>query len=113
MVRHGAATLDDMKNGIEELIRHPAFPDIDTLVMDLTDAQIVIDANEMKTYSRFVDESVYKDRNIRLAVIAPKDVNFGMSNMYSMLSENSEHIRVCRNREEALEWLQLDGGNLT
>jgi hypothetical protein len=108
MVRRGAATLDDMKKGIEELIHHSAFPHIDTLVMDLTDAQIIIESSEMKAYSRFVDESVYKDRNIRLAVIAPKDVNFGMSSMYSMLSENSERIRVFRNRDEAMEWLELD-----
>jgi len=107
LVRKGSATSEDMEKGLHQIVNHPAFPTINKIVMDLSDATVIVDSNETKEYARKTDEFIYKDREIRVAVIAPKDINFGMSHVYLMLSENSEKIRVVRNRDEAYEWLGI------
>ena len=45
----------------------------------------------------------------RTVAVAPKDVDFGISNQYIALAAGSPHrLKVCRSMAEALRWLEED-----
>lgn len=48
---------------------------------------------------------------VKLAVIAPGDLNYGTSRMHQMMAENREphEVQVFRDRGEALRWLDREG----
>jgi len=55
---------------------------------------------------QFVKENKHSQTLRMLAIVAPKDNEFGISRMYAMLSEsNNPKIQVYRNINEAQEWL--------
>ena len=105
--RTGSATQSDMNGGVQQLVNHPDFPETDFVIMDLTDAKVTVDAETIKKYSQTADQSIYKDRKIKVAIVEPWDLNFGMSKIFSMYSKNSDNIGVVRSRQEAFEWLGL------
>jgi hypothetical protein len=47
-------------------------------------------------------------RECRIALLAPRDVSFGMSRVYQALSENiHEEVEVFRSVKDAIHWLAL------
>ena len=100
-------TLPDMREGIEKLQTHPDFASIDKIISDLTAAKFSFGPTEMREHSRHVDQIVFQNEQLRVAIIAPKDIDFGMSRVFSLYSKNTENIRVFRTRDEALEWLDI------
>jgi hypothetical protein len=47
---------------------------------------------------------------VRVAIVAPADVVFGLARMYQMMSEGrGNHIEVFRGMDEALAWLASGG----
>lgn len=61
-------------------------------------------------------ESITRERygqsseKFRSAVLAPRDHAYGIGRMYEVFAEEGpENVRVCREVEEALEWLGLPG----
>jgi hypothetical protein len=50
-----------------------------------------------------------KCEGFRTAIIAPKDLSYGLGRLYEALSENSpESVRVFRDPGEALKWVGFD-----
>ncbi|MDD9933952.1 MAG: hypothetical protein OXT09_10125 [Myxococcales bacterium] len=53
------------------------------------------------------------DPGIRCAIVAADDLAYGFARMYQLGHEDAgEHVRIFRNREDALEWLGLEEGAL-
>ncbi len=45
----------------------------------------------------------------KTAIIAPRDLDYGMSRMYEVFSsESPENVRVFRSKEEAMSWIKED-----
>ena len=49
------------------------------------------------------------DASFRTAIVAPRDQAYGIGRMYEVFAEEGpENVRVCRDMEDALEWLQIE-----
>lgn len=60
---------------------------------------------EELTAQRYADSGT----RFRTAIIAPRDQSYGIGRMYEVFAEGGpEDVRVCRDPEEALAWLELD-----
>ena len=54
-----------------------------------------------------------KCEGFKTAVIAPKDINYGMSRMYQVLNEGKlETVMVFREPNEAIKWLRINDFSL-
>lgn len=50
--------------------------------------------------------AAYKSLNLVMALVSPKDLEFGMSRMYEMMTEDTDfETFVCRIRGEAEKWI--------
>ena len=48
------------------------------------------------------------DAGFRTAIVAPRDQAYGIGRMYEVFAEEGpENVRVCRDVEDALEWLEV------
>ena len=47
-----------------------------------------------------------KIKQLTVAIIAPKDLTFGISRMFEILSD-LENIKVVREKKDALGWLEI------
>ncbi len=82
-----------------------------------------VGSNDFKTVVAAVQDNPRRVERARLAIVAPKDLVFGMYRMFELLAENSpaiEELRqsgripqaeVFRHRAEAQDWLLGAGGD--
>jgi hypothetical protein len=98
----------EMLAAYEELARSP---DFDPAADDLADLRAVKAMNTTQDGFRKLMAMFFPFDALRiptrLAIVAVSDLVFGMSRMYELLrgDEVSEEIRVFRNYDEALAWL--------
>ena len=78
------------------------------LVVDLRRADSSKRSREaIQSFARYLKEWMKRtDKRSRVAVIAPKDVSFGMARMYEAYAESAHRdFTVLREADAALEWL--------
>ena len=99
---------DDVTERFLEALKDPACPDPVPLLVDVSRSESLATrpAEEIKMVARFLGP--YADRiGGRCAVVAPTDVQFGLSQMGSVHSEGvGVTSRVFRSRQDALTWLK-------
>jgi len=83
-------------------------PERDTLV-DLREAALAeITGDGIRRLQQEIEKDL-KQRSIssrKVAICAPRDLEFGFARMYSILAEEApEHVRVFRDLQEAEAWL--------
>ena len=64
--------------------------------------------DEIRRLAAFVSEDYGKRDDHKTVAIMPKDVDFGLGSMfhaYAQLNGYKPSIRICRNSEEAMNWL--------
>lgn len=55
------------------------------------------------------DRYAGSDESFRTAILASRDHPYGIGRMYEVFAEDGpEHVRVCRDPQSALEWLDVD-----
>lgn len=95
-----AKALDDFYAGTPTLL----------VLCDLSQADLKLLSNEdVIGIAKLSATKSHVRRGGKTAIIAPKDLVFGISRMYEILAEANDHaviIRTFRSREEALNWLQ-------
>lgn len=98
----------DVTEAFLAAMEDPACPNPVPLLVDVSRSESLATrpAEEIKRVARFLGP--YADRiGGRCAVVAPADVQFGLSQMGSVHSEQvGVTSRAFRNREEALTWLK-------
>lgn len=108
-VVQGHLTIEDLNGYYEALREHPEFdPALDEL-FDLSEASSTsVAASDLRDFSASVARRADRRQNVRMAVVAPCDLAFGMARMYELLqTEAGSHIHVVRTRPEAEAWLTL------
>lgn len=104
---NGVLTCDEVLHALDDFYEHDVTP---YLMWDFTEADVSgITQNDMERIISAVKSNTPLRKNGRTAFVAHHDLSFGLSRMYQMLSEVSEHPIppiVFRDRDSAIAWLK-------
>jgi hypothetical protein len=101
----GVVTDDDLRGHQRSVL---ADPDFDPRFNQIWDFQRVDDVEVSNAVLRALAESKSFSAESKRAVVAPRDVVYGMARMFQMLHEEApEAFRVFRSPAEARAWLGL------
>ncbi len=86
---------------------HPDFRSNLNEIFDATRIETVdLTAEDVRRLSNLTEEFTKRGVPVKVAIIAPGDVEFGMSRMYEMLQMQSINVlKVFRERAPAEEWI--------
>ncbi len=102
--RFGLILPGEFGNALQEITCHPDFKNIDKLLTDATDSDVsTISTAELTKHAAFCKNKI---KHLTVAIIAPKDLTFGISRMFEILSD-LENIKVVREKKDALGWLKI------
>lgn len=104
---HGLVKGMDLLEYYRALRSHPLFDPTYDEIVDLTEVDdIDVTPAHLRALSQTVLPNQKQGHPMRIAVIAPDDLEFGMSRMYQALRSESENdLRVFRTRDAAEEWM--------
>lgn len=102
----GVLTGQDIRTHRQRLLDDPNFDPSYNQIIDLRDVvKFAVVGAEM---SGIATDSIFNEKS-RRAIVAEKDVDFGMARMYEMYGEaNPSQVIVFRDMAEARRWLGLD-----
>ena len=95
----------------DEAFQDDKFPDVPPGTLELLDLDGATDVKISNAEVRRVAavDTRRPERIVRMAILAQRDVGFGLARMYQTLtSEMSTEVQVFRSRDEALAWLGVD-----
>jgi hypothetical protein len=86
----------------------PGFPEMTRLIINLSECRMMADSKETKELSMASEISFFSDHeDLRIAIIAPEDINFGMARVFTSYSDDSDKISVFKEKGEAYHWLGI------
>ncbi len=99
-------TLDDIERVVRAMVESREFPPDTPAVWDLSGVDFrTMDKAFVERVINTRKQFVQRD-NVRIALIAPDDLGYGMCRMYEFLSADLAHkIMVFRTLEEGEKWL--------
>jgi len=101
----GVVTAEDYFTVDEELRRDPSFRSHFCELIDLTAADLArITSDGVR---RIAAHDPDRNANVRTAIVAPRDLEFGIARMFEVLREHRSQIAVFRDMDEARRWLGL------
>lgn len=102
----GAVTFDDLRAHQQAIVADPNFhPDMRQLFDFSSLATFAPKADEMR---QFAESRCNFARTARRAVVAPRDVFFGIARMYqSWLGDEAEGLEIFRTLRGAASWLDI------
>lgn len=108
----GEVTIDEALQHFDELLADSSYePDLDVL-LDLTDCQTLLDADQIRTAAARVTANPSTLRFGRLAIVVASEALFGTLRMFHSFSESAFlEAQIFRYRDEALQWLGESGPN--
>ncbi|HET6472896.1 MAG TPA: hypothetical protein VFG38_13705 [Pseudomonadales bacterium] len=103
----GRVTGDDLVAYYHRLRSHPDFRSDLSEIFDLTDVtEADVGADDVRRLSSVTEEFTRRGVTVKVAIVAPRDLEFGLSRMYEMLQSQSKNdVRVFRDRAEAEAWI--------
>ena len=103
----GRVTGDDLVAYYHRLRSHPDFRSNLNEIFDVTDVtEANVDAADVRRLSRVTEEFTRRGVPVKVAIVAPRDLEFGFARMYEMLQNQSlNDVRVFRDRPEAEGWI--------
>ena len=104
----GKVTLEDFKVGASEAYSEENIQTQNYQIIDFTNcSSFDLSSSDMQEIARIDKEASEKNPNIKIAIIAPTDVAFGMSRVYEAYTdETGFDTMVFRNSEDAEAWIQ-------
>ncbi len=107
----GRVTGLDLVEYYRRLRAHPDFRSNLNEIFDAAQVDAVdVTAEDVRTLSSITEEFTKRGLPVRVAIVAPGDLEFGMSRMYEMLQVQSINVlKVFRDRKTAEDWLFADG----
>jgi len=103
----GRVTGEDLVAYYHRLRSHPDFRSNLSEIFDLTDVTAAeVGADDVRRLSSVTEEFTHRGVTVKVAIVAPRDLEFGLSRMYEMLQSQSKNdVRVFRDRAEAEAWI--------
>ncbi len=104
----GKVTLDDLKAGALEAYSEEHIQNQIYQIIDFTScSSFDLSSSDMQEIAKIDIEASKINPNIKIAIIAPSDLAFGMCRVYEAYAdETGFDIMVLRSREEAASWIQ-------
>ena len=79
------------------------------VIWDLTDANLsALSAVDVQMVAEHTASRAHSRSGGKTALVAPTDMDFGMSRMFQTMIDNADHqasVSVFRSRDEAVEWI--------
>lgn len=104
----GAITVTDLKELVRRLTDHPDFRNNINQLMDISQGTLMLSTQELKlvAHTFHAAEKLLGDHR-KLAVVAPSDIDFGLSRMYESFFPAGPEVKieVFRSLEKARDWL--------
>lgn len=103
----GRLTGLDLVEYYRRLRAHPDFRSNLDEIFDATQVDAIdVTAEDVRTLSSITEEFTKHGVPVRVAIVAPGDLEFGMSRMYELLQVQSINVlKVFRDRRTAEDWL--------
>jgi hypothetical protein len=103
----GRVTGRDLVEYYRRLRAHPDFRSTLNEIFDVTQVDAIdVSADDVRRLSSVTEEFTSRGVPVKVAIIAPGDLEFGMSRMYEMLQVQSVNtLKVFRERSDAEDWI--------
>jgi hypothetical protein len=103
----GVLDLDEARAGAEAIWSNPAYR-ANPVVLDFRQARLGVSAADMRSLADFIlAEQPPSGRPPRLALVAPGDLDFGLSRIFAAYRDHpSTEVAVFRDFDEAVTWAQ-------
>jgi len=103
----GRVTGDDLIDYYGRLRRHPDFRSNLNEIFDTTLVEAIdVTADDIRRLSGVTEEFTKRGSPVKVAVVAPGDLPFGLSRMYELLQSQSMNVlKVFRERAAAEAWM--------
>lgn len=106
----GTLLPSDLTRMVGELWADAAYAAASHAIWDFSDCETHYHFDDIFNLFRFVREHKESRGPTTVAVVAPRDLEFGMTRMYATLSESLvPRVRVFRSRAEARAWIDESG----
>ena len=104
----GKVTLEDIKSGAAEAYSEKNIPTHKYQIIDFTNcSSFDLSSSDMQEIARIDIAASETNSDIKIAIVAPTDVAFGMSRLYEVYAdETGFDIMVFRNAKDAETWIQ-------
>ena len=102
----GTQKLKNLKKSALTLVQHTDFPDISRVIINLANIQLNISNEETKNLAFYMGKLAVCNKK-KCAIVAPKDITFGLSRMFQIFCEMNDvgiELRVFRDTPAALKW---------
>ena len=105
----GDVTLDEVVNHFRELVRDPNCPERLDVLLDLREQSSIPESEQLRVVSREVARAGGRVQFGVCAIVAPRDVLYGMLRMFQVFSEaHFREAQVFRTLAEAELWLAAE-----
>ena len=103
----GRVTGEELVAYYHRLRSHPDFRSNLNEIFDLTEVTAAdVVAADVRRLSGVTEEFTRRGVTVKVAIIAPRDLEFGLARMYEMLQNQSKNdVRVFRDRADAEGWI--------
>lgn len=104
----GEITFQNLRDAIQESFQHPDWRKDQNVLCDLREATLAISSDEMSSIVRSYSPD---DQASKLAMIVSRDLEFGMSRMFEIISEDTtiwKEYKIFSDITEAKQWLGIE-----
>ena len=104
----GKLSLDDVKDSFKALYEHPGFRVGMSAVWDFRegDAAKLTGDGIKEIVSYVAQQTAKRGSGYRVAIVAPRDVDFGTSRMFQTYGHDLPfELKICRKVEDAFRWI--------
>jgi hypothetical protein len=107
----GPVTVADMIEFMPRLWAHPQYGGVTCALWDFSGCLPSLDFGSMLRFTDFIAAEKHGRGASTLAIVAPADLEFGLSRMFGSLIEHQGfNVNIFRSREPAVAWLQEQSG---
>lgn len=103
---HGRTELADLKSVMSSLMSDPAWSSRFHGVIDFTDAELNLSANDILRLALVLRHDPKRSRGW-LAYVAPSSSSYGVVRMLGYWARSTDRMRIFQTRAEADAWLEL------
>ncbi|HLF14388.1 MAG TPA: STAS/SEC14 domain-containing protein [Bacteroidota bacterium] len=102
----GEVSFDEVIGHFDTLIRDPDCPDRLDVLLDMSEMTSIPESEQLWAVARKIEATVSRVRFGRCAIVAVREVLFGMTRMFEAIAEGQfSAVRAFRSMDEAQGWL--------
>jgi hypothetical protein len=107
----GPVTAAEMIDFMPRLWAHPQYVMVEFALWDFSGCRPLLDFSSMLKFTDFIGAEKQGRGATTVALVAPADLEFGLSRMFGSLIEHQGFtINIFRSREPAVQWLEAQAG---